>query len=65
MCAFCHPVIPTKLQTSFRLPKQLASLTLWWSVFPTEEHGDLPLVPEFTAVQLEHLSANTDSHPLS
>lgn len=45
------------MQSKIRDPKQLASLTLWNSVFPMELHAERELVPAFVATHDEHFKA--------
>ena len=52
-----------KCSTNFRLPLQVASLTLGCRVSPILEQADLPEVPAFTAVHDEHFNPKCDSHP--
>ena len=53
------------MHSKIRLPKQLESRTLLYSVFPIAQHIDRPDVPAFTATFELHFKPKWDSHPSS
>ena len=53
------------MHSKIRLPKQLESRKLLYSVFPIAQHIDRPDVPAFTATFELHFKPKWDSHPSS